>query len=281
MAKRTTILVLLVTLVLTSWPLPVSAGWSRDGFAPCMLSVASDSLVRKYLVQKGDTVWDIARAINADVDMVLAMNNLTRNSVILEGQYLDIPGDRQRLYRVKSGDSLWKIAGMYQVDVSQLMAINSEIKDPSKLLIGQVINIPSQVSVTTAAVSPPSRSITSLFAWPVFGQITSGYGWRKGEFHHGLDIACPLGTPIRAAQAGKVTFVGTRSVYGKTVVIEHANGTETLYAHTSKNMVRKGQQVKKGQVIALVGVTGRTTGPHLHFQVNFKDQTLNPVDYLR
>ncbi|MGI6551214.1 MAG: peptidoglycan DD-metalloendopeptidase family protein [Syntrophomonadales bacterium] len=281
MAKRTMALVLLVTLALTSWPLPASAGWSRDGFTPCMLSVASDSLVRKYLVKKGDTVWEIARDSNTDVDLILAMNNLTRTSVIQEGQYLDIPGDRQRLYRVKSGDSLWRIARMYQVSVSQLTAANKEIKDPSKLRIGQMINIPSQVNMTTATAAQPSRSINSLFAWPVFGKISSGYGWRKGEFHHGLDIACPVGTPIRAAAAGRVTFVGNRSVYGKTVVVQHANGAETLYAHTSSNLVKVGQQVKKGQVIALVGVTGRTTGPHLHFQINYNDKTLNPLEYLR
>jgi len=281
MEKRTTTLVLLVTIVLTSWPLPVSAGWSQDGFAPCMLSVSSDSLVRKYLVQSGDTVWDIARASNVDVDIILAMNNLDRTSVIQEGQYLDIPGDRHRLHRVKAGDSMWKIAGMYQVSVNQLIAANTKLKDPSKLRIGQMINIPARSSLTKAATANPSRSITSVFAWPVFGKISSGYGWRKREFHHGLDIACPVGTPIRAAQAGKVTFSGTRSVYGKTIVIEHANGTETLYAHISKSMVKEGQQVKRGQVIALVGLTGRTTGPHLHFQINYKGNTVNPIEYLR
>ena len=78
-----------------------------------------------------------------------------------------------------------------------------------------------------------------------------------------------------------VVFSGTKSVYGKTVIIRHTNGMETLYAHNSKNMVKVGQQVKKGQVIALVGVTGRTTGPHLHFQVNYNGGTLNPSEYLR
>ena len=281
MEKRATTLVLLVTLVLTSWPLPVKAGWSQDGFAPCVLSVSSDSLIRKYLVQKGDTVWDIARASSVDVDIILAMNNLDRTSVIQEGQYLDIPGDRHRLHRIKAGDSLWKIAGMYQVSVSQLIAANTKIKDPSKLRIGQMINIPAQSSPAKTMVSQPSRSITGLFAWPVFGEISSRYGWRKGGFHHGLDIACKVGTPIRAAQAGKVTFSGTRSVYGKTVVIEHTNGIETLYAHTSKNLVTKGQQVKKGQIIALVGLTGRTTGPHLHFQINHNGKTVDPMQYLR
>lgn len=281
MGKKTMALVLLAAIILMGEPLPVNAGWSHDGFAPCMLSVASDSLVRKYLVKKGDTVWEIAQASKVDVDIILAMNNLSQTSIIQEGQYLDIPGDRQRLHRVKAGDSLWKIAGIYQVGLSQLIAANSKIKDPSELRIGQMINIPSQASLAKKVAAQPSRSITSLFAWPVFGKISSGYGWRKGSFHHGLDIACPVNTPIRAAQAGKVTYSGTRAVYGKTVTVLHTNGTETLYAHASKIMVKKGQQVKKGQVIALVGLTGRTTGPHLHFQVNHKGKTLNPIEYLR
>jgi murein DD-endopeptidase MepM/ murein hydrolase activator NlpD len=245
-----------------------------------MLTVASDSLVTKYLVKKGDTVWDIAHAAKVDTDIILAMNDINETSILHEGQYLDIPGDRRKLYRVKSGDSLWKIAYMYQVSLSQLIATN-KIDNPSRLDVGEIINIPPQTSFGKTVPAQPSRSVTSLFSWPVFGKISSSFGSRRSGFHHGLDIACPLNSPIRAAQSGKVVFVGKRAIYGKTVTIRHANGTDTLYAHASKTMVSKGQQVKKGQVIALVGVTGRTTGPHLHFQVNYKGKTLNPLKYLR
>ncbi|NLW44017.1 MAG: M23 family metallopeptidase [Syntrophomonadaceae bacterium] len=281
MAKRTMLLVILAAFVLTTWPSSVIAGWSEDSFVPSMLSVTSDSLVRRYLVQKGDTLSEIARSMGLDAGMIMAMNNLEADSVILEGQYLDIPGDRQRLHRVKAGESMWKIARMYQVSLDQLIAANTQIKNPSLLRVGEMIKIPSPSGLTTPAMAQPSRGFRGLFAWPVFGKITSGYGWRKGEFHHGLDIACSVGTPVRAAQAGVVVFSGSKSVYGKTVIIRHTNGMETLYAHNSKNMVKAGQEVKKGQVIALVGVTGRTTGPHLHFQINYNGETLNPIEYLR
>ena len=281
MAKRTMLLVILAAFVLTTWPSSVIAGWSEDSFVPSMLSVTSDSLVRRYLVQKGDTLSEIARSMGLDAGMIMAMNNLEADSVILEGQYLDIPGDRQRLHRVKAGESMWKIARMYQVSLDQLIAANIQIKNPSLLRVGEMIKIPSPSGLTTPAMAQPSRGFRGLFAWPVFGKITSGYGWRKGEFHHGLDIACSVGTPVRAAQAGVVVFSGSKSVYGKTVIIRHTNGMETLYAHNSKNMVKAGQEVKKGQVIALVGVTGRTTGPHLHFQINYNGETLNPIEYLR
>jgi len=275
------LLVILAAFVLTTWPSSVIAGWSEDSFVPSMLSVTSDSLVRRYLVQKGDTLSEIARSMGLDAGMIMAMNNLEADSVILEGQYLDIPGDRQRLHRVKAGESMWKIARMYQVSLDQLIAANTQIKNPSLLRVGEMIKIPSPSGLTTPAMAQPSRGFRGLFAWPVFGKITSGYGWRKGEFHHGLDIACSVGTPVRAAQAGVVVFSGSKSVYGKTVIIRHTNGMETLYAHNSKNMVKAGQEVKKGQVIALVGVTGRTTGPHLHFQINYNGETLNPIEYLR
>jgi len=275
------LLVILAAFVLTTWPSSVIAGWSEDSFVPSMLSVTSDSLVRRYLVQKGDTLSEIARSMGLDAGMIMAMNNLEADSVILEGQYLDIPGDRQRLHRVKAGESMWKIARMYQVSLDQLIAANIQIKNPSLLRVGEMIKIPSPSGLTTPAMAQPSRGFRGLFAWPVFGKITSGYGWRKGEFHHGLDIACSVGTPVRAAQAGVVVFSGSKSVYGKTVIIRHTNGMETLYAHNSKNMVKAGQEVKKGQVIALVGVTGRTTGPHLHFQINYNGETLNPIEYLR
>jgi len=280
MAKKTMALVLVTALLVMSGALSANAGWTQDGFAPCMLSVASDSHVTKYQVKRGDTVWEIARAVNVDVDVVLAMNNLDENSVIHEGQYLEIPGDRQKLHRIRAGDTLWELASMYQVSLDQLTAVNN-IKDPNRLRVGQVIKIPAQLSMTRAAAQAPSRGFVNLFAWPVFGKISSTFGWRKGSFHHGLDIACPMGTPIRAAQAGRVTFVGSRPVYGKTVIINHGNGIESLYAHAAKTMVKEGQQVKKGQVIALVGVTGRTTGPHLHFQVNQNGKPKNPANYLR
>lgn len=123
-------------------------------------------------------------------------------------------------------------------------------------------------------------------AWPVYGRITSGFGTRrhpitgKYEFHPALDIAASYGAPVVAAADGRVTFAGYRSGYGRTVVIYHDYGIETLYAHCSVLLVRPGQSVRRSQVIARVGESGTATGPHLHFEVHVRGVAVNPLRYL-
>ena len=116
--------------------------------------------------------------------------------------------------------------------------------------------------------------------WPLNGRITSIYGWRRGRHHDGIDIAARIGTPILAAANGTVIFSGWRSGYGRMVVLQHNRWLKTVYGHTSKNNVRRGQKIKRGQVIALVGSTGRSTGPHLHFEVRNSQGAQDPMRYL-
>jgi len=126
-----------------------------------------------------------------------------------------------------------------------------------------------------------------MLSSPVDGRLTSGFGLRKhpitGEvhFHQGIDIAASQGTPIRAVKDGTVEFSGTMSGYGKVVILRHQNGLSTLYAHSSKLAVKAGDQVRQGQVVGAVGSTGRSTGPHLHFEVRRDGKAVNPLMYLR
>jgi murein DD-endopeptidase MepM/ murein hydrolase activator NlpD len=113
------------------------------------------------------------------------------------------------------------------------------------------------------------------------GVITSSYGWRSSGYHHGLDIAAEAGTAIKACASGEVVFTGYKSVYGRTVIIQHRDGKQSLYAHTQKVYVKTGEEVVKGQTIATVGTTGRTTGPHLHLEIKQNGKTLNPAQYLK
>ncbi len=123
--------------------------------------------------------------------------------------------------------------------------------------------------------------------YPVSGKITSKFGYRKSpfsrrqEFHDGLDIGAPYGTTVVATADGMVTFVGYRSGYGRTVTISHGYGFETSYCHNSSTLVKVGQQVKKGQAIAKVGSSGRSTGPHLHYMVKHNGELKNPADFLK
>jgi murein DD-endopeptidase MepM/ murein hydrolase activator NlpD len=122
--------------------------------------------------------------------------------------------------------------------------------------------------------------------WPARGLMTSGYGYRASPFtgeremHEGLDIAAPLGTPIKATADGVVAFVGPRGNYGNAVFINHGHGVVTVYAHTSTIRVKEGQPVKRGDLIADIGSTGRSTGPHVLYEVRVDGVAVNPLKYI-
>jgi murein DD-endopeptidase MepM/ murein hydrolase activator NlpD len=122
--------------------------------------------------------------------------------------------------------------------------------------------------------------------WPVKGLVTGGYGYRNSPFtgqremHEGLDVAAPHGTPIVATADGVVSFARPLSSFGNVVFINHGNGFTTFYAHNSSNRVKEGQMVKRGEVVAYVGTTGRSTGPHVHYEVQVDGVTVNPMKYI-
>ena len=123
--------------------------------------------------------------------------------------------------------------------------------------------------------------------WPISAEISSPFGWRAnpmggrgGEFHFGIDLRAPRGTPIRAAGGGTVSFAGWQGGYGNVVIINHGSGITTLYAHNTTNFVSEGQRVERGDIIASVGSTGRSTGPHVHFEVRINDTPVNPRPYM-
>ena len=123
--------------------------------------------------------------------------------------------------------------------------------------------------------------------WPVRGWLTSGFGWRRNpvlrtrQLHTGLDIAAPRGTPVMAPADGHVVFAGYHSAYGNMVVMDHGYGITTKYAHTSHILVEVGDRILRGDMIAKVGNTGRSTGPHLHYEVHKDGRPRNPMRYLR
>jgi murein DD-endopeptidase MepM/ murein hydrolase activator NlpD len=118
------------------------------------------------------------------------------------------------------------------------------------------------------------------FIWPVNGPVVSGFGMRWGRMHEGIDIAAGIGTPIWAAAAGTVIHAGWLGGYGNLVVLDHGNGLATAYAHASTILVAVGQQVSQGETISLVGSTGNSSGPHLHFEVRVNGSAVDPLLYL-
>lgn len=122
--------------------------------------------------------------------------------------------------------------------------------------------------------------------WPVQGFVTSGFGYRRSplaggtRFHQGIDIASPVGTPIKAPADGVVSYAGYKSGLGKVIVVDHGYGITTMYGHNSDLFVSEGNRIKRGMVIAQIGMTGRTTGPHLHYQVMVDGVPVDPLKYL-
>lgn len=261
----------------------VQAALIRGSFIPCRQSqtAATASSTSLYCIQKGDTLWDISRHFQVELQAIAALNNLDSRGVLQPGQVLRIPNGVLRMHTICAGETLWDIAIRYGTSVQELQAINSG-KDPRNLRIGDTLNLPeSRRRIATIPVVQPSRGlIPGRLIWPLVGTITSKFGWRSSGFHHGVDIAGKIGDPIRAAASGEVTFTGYRPVYGRMVMVSQDDGGETLYAHVSEVHVSVGERVSSGQVIARVGNTGRSTGPHLHLEVKYGGKNYDPLKLL-
>lgn len=126
----------------------------------------------------------------------------------------------------------------------------------------------------------------SMDVLPVHGRISSPYGFRrdpidgKRKFHHGVDIAAPIGSPLQVPLSGKVVYAGTMGGYGKVVKVRQAGGVDLILGHCSKLLVKTGEDVRAGQVVAKVGSTGRSTGPHVHLEVRYRGKSIDPLRYL-
>jgi len=165
-------------------------------------------------------------------------------------------------------------------DITELKVILSTLNKISTSEDSALLNL----SETENKLKDYLDSIPTL--WPTVGKLSDKYGYRRDPFthrntlHEGLDISSPRGSAIKAAGSGKVVFSGKKSGYGYAVIIDHGHGIKTLYAHTSKLLVKEGQSVSKGDIIAKVGSSGRSTGPHLHFEVQIGSTPVDPLKYL-
>jgi murein DD-endopeptidase MepM/ murein hydrolase activator NlpD len=192
---------------------------------------------------------------------------------------------------VKPGENLYRIGKAYDISIEEIARANS-IKDPSRIQSGQRLLIPGamrQLPVETIApveISHANRSTVSTDAtnetliWPIAGTINSGFGARGSGFHDGIDIAGVEGSPIRVIEKGEVIYSDQIRGYGNIVIVRHSGGIVSVYAHNQVNLVRAGQSVEQGEVIAKVGSTGRVTGPHLHFEIRKNNVAQDPLGYL-
>lgn len=226
-----------------------------------------------YIVRSGDSLSQIANMFGVSTGTIIWANNIKRGSLIREGQTLIILPISGVQHTVKKGDTLKSIVKKYKGNLEEVIQYN-ELTKGSAITIGDVITIPGG-EIKMPAYKSVARKVVRGLGGPTY----SGYyirpvtEARKSQGLHGynaVDLAAPLGTPILASASGKVIISrgsGWNGGYGTYIVVRHENGTQTLYAHNSQNIVYSGQYVVQGQVIGYVGNTGRSTGPHTHFEI--------------
>lgn len=245
-----------------------------------------------HRVQKGDTIWGLSRKYNVKSDEILKNNPELRSRPLFIGEQILIksqtkskiarPAYHIRYHRVVQGDTLSGIARKYNVSLNSLMGWND-------MNMRSIIRPGERIKLVFKKKGPPAgHKYAPYFIWPIKGRITSWFGRRRNpflrstrHFHKGLDISGALGTPIHAARDGIVILEGRMGGYGNAVFIRHANGYVSIYGHNKLNLVKKGDTVKQGQVIAEVGRTGTATGPHLHFEIRKLEKPINPIAALK
>lgn len=183
-------------------------------------------------------------------------------------------------HEVAPGENLYRIGLRYGVPAAEIARVNG-IRDVTELRVGQLLLIPGLRGKDVAPSHRTPRYAGPLhFTWPVKGRLTSRFGLRGNRPHEGIDLGAPHGTPIYAAEAGRVIHSGRFGAYGKVVILKHAGAYRSVYAHARRLFVEKGEFVERGQKIAEVGATGRATGPHLHFEIRRGETAHDPLVYL-
>lgn len=244
--------------------------------------------VISYKVEGGDTLASISKKFDVSVESIKWASNLKTNT-IKPGQTIQIPPVTGVVHKVASGESIYSIAKKYDTDPQKIanwpfnefadidtfaLTPGQTLYVPDGVMPEEKIRVPRPSGPQIAAGTPG----TGNFVWPTSGSISQYPVW----YHMAVDIANRSLPPVLAADTGTVSFAGCiKGGYGCHVRINHSNGYETLYGHLSRIDVSVGQGVAKGQTIGRVGSTGRSTGPHLHFEVRSGGRLLNPLSFLK
>ena len=192
----------------------------------------------------------------------------------------------------KSGENLFRIGKAYDVPYQELAKIN-RIANPHQIRVGQMVFIPGATRQLPVEIITPEKAEFEArrlpdqpgmspdgLIWPVKGSISSKFGPRGESFHDGVDIEASEGTSIRAIAKGVVMYSDKLRGYGNLIIIRHAGGLVSVYAHNRSNRVREGQAVEQGEMIGEVGSTGRVSAPHLHFEIRKDNVARDPLYYL-
>lgn len=246
----------------------------------------SNTQISTYIVRQGDTISEVAKMFKVTVNTILWANDLTGKSTLRAGETLVILPISGISYTIKKGDTVKGIAQKYSADVNDILNYN-DITISTAIVAGQTLLIPdaesAALSMSPKNIAPhgilkiaPNEPILDGWNWPAY----PGYymrpiaGGRKSQNLHGhnaVDFAAPVGTKIVSSAAGTVIIAKLNGAwnggYGNYVVVLHKNGSQTLYAHMSRESVSVGDAVEQGQTLGYIGMTGMTTGPHVHYEI--------------
>lgn len=260
-----------------------------DNSLSTIISVKPRDKIENYEVREGDTLESIAEKFEISVDTVKWANNL-KTDIINQGDILKILPITGVVHKVVSGDNVYSIAKKYGTDAQKIVNFpfnDFEDLETFSLVVGQTLYVPDGVIEAEQPKYLAQRVVTQIqagvkgtsnFIWPTSGGISQSPVW----YHMALDITNSPGTSILTSDTGTVTYAGCLNWgYGCHIIVDHANGYQTLYAHLNSIGVAVGQAVTQGQQIGLMGSTGRSTGPHLHFEVRSGGTLMNPLEFLK
>lgn len=288
-----------------AWPFDGSKPWvvnrppaPRARRQSSLLFIGADAVI----VGPGDTVYGLSRRHGVSVRAIIEANRLRPPYHLIKGRRIILP--RMREHVVRKGDTLSAISRKYRIGLYELARLNA-LGAPYTIRVGQRLKISdlavaenraprrSRTRVAMAKAGYIAKSIAKSiprpprmsggFLWPVRGRVLSGYGPRaKGLYNDGINISAPEGTAVRASENGVVVYAGgDLKAFGNMLLIRHAGGWVTAYAYNERLLVKRGDVVRKGQTVALVGSTGTVTRPQLHFEVRRGKRTFDPRKILK
>tara|TARA_E500000178_G_scaffold178722_1_gene177341 strand:+ start:525 stop:1409 length:885 start_codon:yes stop_codon:yes gene_type:complete len=245
---------------------------------------------KKIKIVTGDTLASISKKYIVTKKELIRFNKIKYPYVLKPGSFIKIPVPKR--YKIKKGDTLYKIARCSSTNISEIKNKNININE-KELIVGFVINLPyysmdkcklkNKKIAKKKNIKKKSIKSEEIFIWPVQGSIITYFGKQKGgRKNDGINILSVKGNPVRAAMGGKVVYRGNELLaWGNLIIIKHKNNWTTAYAHLDKLLVRKGEIIKTGDIIASVGATGNVDKSQLHFQVRKKSKPLDPIKFLK
>jgi len=236
-----------------------------------------------HVVNRGDTLMSIAHRNHVPVAELAKANSLDANSKLKLGQKINVPGAKSAGAAPVAAQPA-AVAGAQPATLAapatKLAAVGAEPQQKARL--AQATTTPESVVAEPAVKTAEATGALPTFRWPVRGRVVTGYGAKtNGKSNDGINVAVPEGTPVKAAEDGVVAYSGNElKGYGNLILVRHSNGYVTAYAHASELMVKRGETIKRGQIIAKSGQSGEVGSPQLHFEIRKGSSPVDPLQFL-